>query len=258
MIGADIKARLDEAASRINNPSFIDNDPVQFTHRLARQGADLVDIETVALLTAHISWGRRPMILRNCQRMLDMMGPNPGLCFVMEGLYEKIPDEVNIHRTFFGRNLKYICRGLREIYMEYGTMQNLVRRAHIADFGKAPWHLLQVLNSFIEQANKNHPTVQALPLDYERTAAKRFCMMMRWLVRNDGIVDTGVWDCMKPSDLFIPLDVHVGNTSRLLGLIDRKQNDRRTVEELTAVLRTLRPHDPCLYDFALFGLGITQ
>jgi uncharacterized protein (TIGR02757 family) len=53
----------------------------------------------------------------------------------------------------------------------------------------------------------------------------------------------------------IPLDVHVARTARLLGLVSRKQNDRRTVEELTAQLRKLSPDDPVKYDFALFGVG---
>ena len=81
-------------------------------------------------------------------------------------------------------------------------------------------------------------------------------MALRWLVRNDGIVDMGVWTCIKPSQLFIPLDVHVGDTARALGLVSRRANDRRTVEELTGVLRQMRPADPVVYDFALFGIGI--
>ncbi|MDE5722950.1 MAG: DUF2400 domain-containing protein, partial [Paramuribaculum sp.] len=78
----------------------------------------------------------------------------------------------------------------------------------------------------------------------------------RWLVRDDGIVDLGLWRALRPSQLFIPLDVHVGNTARQLGLIDRKANDRRTTEELTALLRTRRPDDPVWFDFALFGIGV--
>ena len=81
-------------------------------------------------------------------------------------------------------------------------------------------------------------------------------MALRWLVRNDGIVDLGVWTEIKPSQLFIPLDVHVGDTARALGIITRRANDKRTVLELTEVLRTMRPDDPVIYDFALFGIGI--
>ena len=81
-------------------------------------------------------------------------------------------------------------------------------------------------------------------------------MALRWLVRNDGIVDLGVWDCIEPSQLFVPLDVHVGDTVRALGMIERKANDRHTVVEVTEQLRRMRPDDPVIYDFALFGIGI--
>lgn len=81
-------------------------------------------------------------------------------------------------------------------------------------------------------------------------------MALRWLVRDDGIVDMGVWKSIDKSKLYIPLDVHVGNTARDLGLITRKANDRKTVIELTSMLRTLRPDDPIIYDYALFGIGV--
>lgn len=81
-------------------------------------------------------------------------------------------------------------------------------------------------------------------------------MALRWLVRDDGIVDLGVWDCITPAQLYIPLDVHVGNTSRELGLLTRKAADRRAVIELTDKLRQFNPQDPTIYDFALFGIGM--
>jgi uncharacterized protein (TIGR02757 family) len=55
-----------------------------------------------------------------------------------------------------------------------------------------------------------------------------------------------------------PLDVHVGNVARSLQLLERKIDDRKAVEELTANLRLLDPKDPVKYDFALFGLGIFE
>ena len=81
-------------------------------------------------------------------------------------------------------------------------------------------------------------------------------MALRWLVRNDGIVDLGVWTAIKPSKLFIPLDVHVGNTSRQLGLLTRNANDKKSAIEITEKLREYDSADPIKYDFALFGIGI--
>ena len=83
-------------------------------------------------------------------------------------------------------------------------------------------------------------------------------MALRWLVRDDGIVDMGVWKSIPKSKLFVPLDVHVGNTARDLGLLTRKANDRKSVEEIMETLRRFRPDDPCIYDFALFGIGVND
>ena len=74
--------------------------------------------------------------------------------------------------------------------------------------------------------------------------------------RDDGIVDMGLWKSIRPSQLFIPLDVHAGDTARQLGLLTRRADDRRSTLELTAALRRFNPADPVLYDFALFGIGM--
>ncbi|MDR0891215.1 MAG: DUF2400 domain-containing protein, partial [Mediterranea sp.] len=97
-----------------------------------------------------------------------------------------------------------------------------------------------------------------LPYNVEKSALKRINMALRWLVRTDGIVDLGLWTFIRPSQLYIPLDVHVADTARRLGLLQRKSNDRKAVEELTATLRTFCPDDPVKYDFALFGLGVEK
>ena len=54
------------------------------------------------------------------------------------------------------------------------------------------------------------------------------------------------------------LDLHSGNTARRLGLLTRKMNDWKAVEELTEILREFDPYDPVKYDFALFGIGVNK
>ena len=63
---------------------------------------------------------------------------------------------------------------------------------------------------------------------------------------------------MSPSRLYIPLDIHSGNPARKPGLLTRRANDWKAVEELTNVLRLFDPSDPVKYDFALFGLGVFE
>ena len=69
-------------------------------------------------------------------------------------------------------------------------------------------------------------------------------------------VDFGLWKSIPPAALYLPLDLHSGDVARALGLLARRQNDWRAVQEITAVLRTFDPEDPVRYDFALFGAGM--
>ena len=81
-------------------------------------------------------------------------------------------------------------------------------------------------------------------------------MYLRWMTRDaKNRVDFGIWKSINKSELYLPLDVHTGNISRLLGILKRKQNDWKALEELMCTLRTMDEQDPVKYDFALFGIG---
>lgn len=251
-ISSDLAALLESEATRINNPDFIALDPVQFPRRFTR----LQDIEIAALLCSSIAWGNRKMICRNCEKMLALMGWDPFNNVMDEG-YEDLPP-MNIHRTFFAENLRHFLRGLHAIYSRYGSLDAFASTVVDESTDCAPWVLAGEINRRLCEANDGKTDCRCLPLNMEQTALKRFNMALRWLVRTDGIVDLGVWKSLKPSQLYIPLDVHVGNTARELGLISRKANDRKTVELLTDALRPLRPSDPAFFDYALFGIGVEK
>lgn len=244
-----LKELLDRAAEAIHTPEFVNDDPVQFARRFSKKA----DCEVVALLTAHLAWGNRKMICRDCERLLGMMDGEPAR-WVREGEFRGVADGVNIHRTFFGRNLKHFCGGLQRVLQKHGTVDDFCASNHCGD----AWQLAAALNRQMEEAS-GMTDARCLPLNLDHTALKRLNMALRWLVRKDGdVVDMGLWESLNSGQLYIPLDVHVGNTSRALGLTRRKGNDRKTCEEITGALRKMRPHDPVYYDFALFGLGVSQ
>lgn len=249
-IPSDIAELLRSEARRINNPSFIDLDPIQFPRRFS----SVPDIEIAAFLCSAIAWGNRKMICRDCDKMLSLMGHDP-YNYVMDRAYEDLP-EGNIHRTFFNRNLRHFLRGLHLIYSHHGSIDAFAAANRVALDPFPAWKLVECINHALAQANDGCTDSRCLPLNLRTSALKRVNMALRWLVRTDGIVDLGIWKSITPDKLFIPLDVHVGNTARNLGLIDRKANDRRTAVELTQSLRTLDPADPAIFDFALFGIGI--
>ena len=90
-------------------------------------------------------------------------------------------------------------------------------------------------------------------------SCKRLNMLLRWMVRRDDSgVDLGLWKDISPSQLMIPLDVHVLRVAHRLGLLKRDKSDWRAVEELTSQLRLMDPQDPVKYDYALFGMGVME
>lgn len=246
----DTRILLDDALSRINVPGFVDDDPVQFPRRYT----DRRDIEIATMLCSTIAWGNRKMILRDCNRLLTMMGDAP-YDYVRSGDYETVDDALNIHRTFFGRNLKYYLRGLAYIYDKFGSLEAYAAARHIDKSALPAWELAAALSEAFSAANQGATDSRCISASVT-TPLKRLNMALRWLVRDDGIVDMGLWKVLTPAQLYIPLDVHVADVSRALGLLNRRSNDRKAVEMLTAQLRQWRPDDPTAYDFALFGIGI--
>ena len=84
-------------------------------------------------------------------------------------------------------------------------------------------------------------------------------MYLRWMVRKDECgVDFGIWKNISPSQLIIPLDVHVARVARHFKLINRKQTDWLAAIELTNEMKKLNRNDPARYDFALFALGVLE
>ena len=246
-----LKAVLDEKLAIYNCKEFIKDDPISFPHSFSSRQ----DIEVAALLASIIAWGNRRMILASGRKMFhDIMHSAP-YDFVTSGEWESLDDSINIHRTFFVRDFKYICRGLKNIYAKYGTMETFFLDCTV-------WDGIERLRGELAAANggetTRHISNPVAQKGKPASACKRMHMMLRWLCRKDGVVDLGIWNGVSPAGLMIPLDVHVARTARLLGLVTRKQNDRKTVEELTAQLRKLSPDDPVKYDFALFGIGVEE
>jgi len=247
-MGMCLKEFLDGQAALMNTADFIKDDPVQFPRRYTK----LQDIEIVAFLVATIAWGKRAMILRSAERMLKKLGENP-YEFVMNGDYQQLGNK-NVHRTFFEHDLKFMLQGFRHFYRTYRSMDDFM--ATCATIDRTPQKLVETLRRFACEAAGENGNPRCYATNLKQSALKRVNLALRWLVRNDGIVDLGVWKSLKSSELYIPLDIHVGNVARKLGLLNRKQNDWKAVEELTAVLRSFNPQDPVIYDFALFGIGI--
>ena len=248
----ELKDFLDEKAAIYNRPDFIESDPIQVPHRFSLKE----DREITGFLTATIAWGNRKMIIRNALKMAELMGNSP-YDFVMEH-HEADLDRFDgfVHRTFQAVDLKFFIRSLRNIYLKHGGLETVF--AQNAKAGSLQPAIHEFKKVFFEIP---HParTQKHISDPAKGSAAKRINMFLRWMVRNDHRgVDLGIWNRLSPAQLSCPLDVHSGNVARKLGLITRKQNDAKALNELDWNLRKLDPEDPVKYDFALFGLGVFE
>ena len=85
-----VKETLIGWAQEYNDPKYFTEDPIifpkHFAEKYALNEASLADVEISALLAAHLAWGRRAMIVRDCGRMLDEINWRP-YDYVMNGEY---------------------------------------------------------------------------------------------------------------------------------------------------------------------------
>ena len=228
-----LKETLIGWAEEYNDPKYFQEDPIIFPTRFAQMlgkgKASVADVEIAALLSSHLAWGRRAMIVRDCERMFEVMCWKP-YDYVMNGEYRD--ENVSLHRTIKWSEFAGICNRLRGLYSEKASLEGLTDM----DFRCLVYG---------QKEDRKAPN-------------KKISMMRRWLVRDDGKVDLGVWRSSDKKKLILPLDVHVYDQASALGLTFRKQKDIVTAQEITDAFREIWPEDPCKGDFALFGYGVTH
>ena len=248
----ELKDFLDEKADFYNNPSFIENDPLQIPHRFSLKQ----DIEIAGFLTATISWGNRKSIINDAEKMMNFMGNSP-YDFIQNVAEKDLKplEKISIHRTFNGEDFREFILNLKRIYSQNKSLES---QFLIQENEENFYHSLhRFRQNFI--GSTIHRSQKHVSSTYKNSSAKRLIMFLRWMVRSDKKgVDFGIWENINPKYLSIPLDVHTGNISRKLNLVQRKQNDWKTVEEMDAALRKFNAEDPAKYDFALFGLGVSK
>ena len=247
----ELKTFLDEKVQQYNAPSFIASDPISIPKLFTQKE----DIEIAGFLAATISWGQRQAILKAGHKIVDSMYHEP-FDFVMNGDIDAIPDGP-VYRTFNGADLRYFIKALRHIYLNHGGLETVFTNGYRPNqnIKESIAHFREVFVSFQEPGR----TAKHVANVCKGSSAKRICMYLRWMVRQDQMkVDFGLWKQINSAHLMLPLDVHTGNVGRKLGILTRKQSDWKAVEEITTYLKKLDPKDPIKYDYALFGLGVFE
>lgn len=162
------------------------------------------------------------------------------------------------HRTFQPPDTLYFVHFLHHFYHTHHSLEDAFRDKE-GGYIDLESGLNEFRNRFFNSEYALQRTRKHIPSPARNSATKRINMYLRWMVRSsDQGVDFGIWKKIKPSQLYIPLDVHVSRVAQHLGILERDKNDWKAVLELTNYLRQLDAADPIKYDFALFNMGLNK
>ncbi len=253
-----LKTELDRLAEKYETKDFIKDDPVQFVHIFK----DKRDIELAGFLAALFAFGKREVFIKKLNALFNLMEMKP-YEFAANFDSEKILDGFNYRFIKECDIAAFLFAYRKLITKDKMSLEELFNEGY-KKTGDIFGCFQFVCDYFYENALKDgkvcdYPGYKfMLSNPKNKGAMKRMNMFLRWMIRKNSPVDVGIWNFLAPSELFIPLDVHVGNISRSLGLLNRKQNDSKSVFELTRKLKEFNPIDPVKYDFALFGYGVNN
>ena len=217
------------------------------------------DREVVALLTACLAYGRVDLFSRALEGVLRVMAPSPA-AFVREfdsrrdgGVFAEF-----IYRFNRPRDLVAFCVAARDLLAHHGTLEKCFAAGDAEPTGPIGPALECFARAFLEtdvgdvfpRGRRSRGYRHLFPLPSAGGPCKRLHLFLRWMVRRDP-PDLGLWTSIAPARLLMPVDTHIENMSRAIGLTRRRSRNWKMAEEITARLALVDPADPVKYDFAL-------
>lgn len=246
-IDAFIGQELTRYAAEYETERFLEGDPSWFMHRV--EGAD--NQEAMAFLASCLSYGSRRQFMPKIQWLLNSAGGELDAWVRQGGFEECLPEEDGscFYRLYTVGRMNALLRVYRRLLAEWGTLGEYVRRN--------AYDGLSAVEAICHYFG-NEGLGGIVPQD-TRSACKRVCMFLRWMVRSDSPVDMGLWaDFIDRRTLIMPLDTHVLAESRRLGLLQCSSATMSAARRLTQALSEVFPDDPLKGDFALFGYGVNN
>ncbi len=263
---------------RYNRPEFLSSDPLEFPHRFS----DPWDQEVVAIFSAVLAYGNVRQIRRSAEdllrrirelertpaEMIRSLSTTAGRAAWSKAL-EGFVHRFNVGDDFYALSL-LIARSWRESGSVGAHLSGLMAKQgpeKVDSFGPALSELFVEWDRWRAEHGTVRPSfAYLLTPPALGSACKRWCMLLRWMVRKDAL-DLGLWRAgspllptdspgILPRQLVMPLDTHTGRISQYIGLTNRKSLGWKAASEITERLRECDPDDPVRYDFALARLGI--
>jgi len=231
----------------------VERDAIRFPLRYP----DPRDREVVALLTACLAYGRVDLFSRQLEHVLAVMGPSPA-DFITRFDARRDADAFAgfIYRFNRPRDIVAFCTAVRDALARHGTLEKCFLAGD--DGGPIGPALERFVRVFLDadladvfpRGRRSRGYRHLFPLPSAGGPCKRLHLFMRWMVRREA-PDFGLWTGVAPARLLIPVDTHIENMSRAIGLTRRRSRNWRMAEDITAALAKVDAADPVKYDFAL-------
>jgi uncharacterized protein (TIGR02757 family) len=120
----EIKDFLDGKVMEFNQPAFIKTDPIQVPRKFTLKE----DIEIAGFLAATIAWGNRTSIIKNAERLMNLMDNQPHDFILNSSTSETNQLKRFVHRTFNGEDCIYFVKALKNIYRNHDGLQTVFEK----------------------------------------------------------------------------------------------------------------------------------
>lgn len=255
MIDKKLKDFLNKKVDEYNQPFFIIPDPICIPHLFTKKQ----DIEIAGFFAAIFAWGNRTTIINKSKELMELMDNAPHQ-FCLHHTDNDLKKLLNFkHRTFNPTDLLYFIDFFQHHYSKNESLESAFTQSMKKNDATVENGLNGFYNYFFSLEEVPKRTLKHIASPAKKATCKRLSMYLRWMVRSDNKgVDFGLWKNISPSQLVIPLDLHVARVARHFGILKRKPTDWLATLELTEAMKTLDANDPAKYDFALFALGVLE
>ena len=240
------RQRIISLAEKYETADFLTADPSSFMHKVKGEANQ----EAMAFIASCLSYGARKQFFPKIQFLLNASEGEPDRWLRTGAWRSSIPDSTDCYyRLYTCHDITVLLSAFQSMLQEYGSMKDFIRRN--AGTGI---EAVSALCGFFA----NHSASKIIPKD-TKSACKRVCMFLRWMVRSSSPVDLGLWaDIIDRRTLIMPLDTHVVQEAQRMRLLQSRSSSMSSAIRLTGSMLEIFPDDPLKGDFALFGLGVDE
>lgn len=250
-----LRAPLERLYADFDYAGRVERDAIRFPLRYP----DPRDREVVALLTACLAYGRVDLFGSALDRVLAAVGPSPArLVMAFEPERHATLFSDFLYRFNRPRDVVAFCVAARQMLERHGSLEACFLAGDPDSAGPIRPALEAFARAFLEadlgavfpRGRLSRGYRHLFPLPSVGGPCKRLHLFLRWMVRRES-PDFGLWSRVSPARLLVPVDTHVENMSRAIGLTRRRSRTWAMAEEITGRLAAIDPGDPVKFDFAL-------